>query len=116
MNQNENFRFAAAFAGLSGLLHLIAPVVSGFASESWILVAFGAVFFVIVYGLSQGWRWLAWIAFFWVFVGVIGALLRIWTPGPVPGWLFLAILIANVLALLGLFLALWRSPPSSPEV
>ena len=110
MNRTENFRFAAAFAGLSGVLHVMAPVVSGFAPDSWMLVPFGAVFLLIAYGLVLGRRWLAWIAFFWLFAGVIGALAQIWTPGPVPGWLFASICAVNVLAVLGLFLALWRSP------
>jgi hypothetical protein len=111
MISRENFRFAAAFAALSGVLHIAAPVVSGFASEAWLVVPFGVIYLILAYGLFMGWRWLAWLAFFWSFAGVAGAISQIWTQGVLPGWLFQAILAANVLAVLGLFVALWRAPP-----
>lgn len=116
MHRTENFRFAAAFAGVSGALHVIAPVVSGFASEALMLVPFGLVSLGLAYGLFMGWRWLAWLAFFWFFVGVVMSLTFIWSPGPVTGWLYVAIFAANGLAVVGLFFALWRSPPPTPEV
>lgn len=115
MIAKENFRFAAAFAGLSGVLHLLAPVLSGFASEAWIVVPFGVIYLILAYGLFMGWRWLAWLAFFWSFAGIAGAISQMWTPGAVPAWLFQAIFVANALMVVGLFGGLWRAPPS-PEV
>ena len=81
MISRENFRFAAAFAALSGVLHIAAPVVSGFASEAWLVVPFGVIYLILAYGLFMGWRWLAWLAFFWSFAGVAGAISKIWTQG-----------------------------------
>ena len=107
----ENFRFAATFAGLSGVLHVAAPVLSGFASEAWIVVPFGVIYLILAYGLTMGWRWLAWLAFFWSFAGIAGAISQIWSIGGVPAWLFQAILAVNVLLVMGLFARLWRAPP-----
>jgi len=63
------------------------------------------------FGLINGMRWVGYIAFIVVFIGLSVAIAGIWSTGPIPGWVFAAITAANVLTILCLFVALWRPAP-----
>ncbi|MEY1557048.1 hypothetical protein AB3Y40_15565 [Yoonia sp. R2331] len=104
------FRWAIPFVLISALLHLIAPVISGFAVPSLMLFVIGLIYLACASGLSRGMRWLGYVMFFVMAVGGISALGAIWAAGPVPGWLFASIAVVNCLAFLTLFATLWRAP------
>lgn len=105
---NGPYRFGTAFILISAALHIFAFVVGGFAPEALVLIPIGLVYVVLAYGLSRGWRWLAYIAFLLMMIGGTFALAQLWTPSPVPQWWTLAIIAADWLAALALFVALWR--------
>ncbi|MEL6573200.1 MAG: hypothetical protein AAFQ64_16175 [Pseudomonadota bacterium] len=106
-----SLRWGANFVGLSAALHLIAPFLGGFGGISPALAGLGIVYLVMAYGLYQNVRWVGYVAFLAMFIGLSAAISNIWTPGPVPGWLFMAISAANVAAVIALFIALWQSRP-----
>ena len=108
------FRGAIPFVLLSAILHLIAPILSLFAGLGPMLAVIGLVYLAFAYGLSHGMRWLAYIVFVVMFVGLSAAISNIWANGPVPGWLFVGFVFTNSLAILALFLALWKSPETKP--
>lgn len=108
------YRVGATFVGVSALLHLIARVFGGAAPVSLALFAIGLVYVAMAYGLFQGWRWLAYLTFLVMMGGSIAALTQIWALGPVPGWIYAGIVGANWLAVLALFVPLWRSRPTVP--
>ena len=105
------FRTGALFVGLSGILHILAPLVSSFASGALILVPAGLFYLVLAYGLLQGWRWLAYVVFLLMMVGSLVALSSAWTTPSVPTWIYLTIVALDWLTVLALFGALWRSRP-----
>ena len=104
-------RWGANFVALSGVLHIAAPVLSGFSSFGLGLAGLGVVYLAMAYGLFQNMRWVGYIAFLVMFIGLSAALSNIWSAGPVPGWLFIAIAVANIGAVVTLFIALWRARP-----
>ncbi len=104
------FRAGALFVAVSAVLHLIAPLVAGLQGMAPMLAVVGLVYLAVTWGLLQGWRWLAWVAFFVLMAGSIVALSNVWAGGPVPGWLWAGIVAADWAAVAGLFVALWRSP------
>ncbi|MEL6688814.1 MAG: hypothetical protein AAFP28_00730 [Pseudomonadota bacterium] len=106
------YRTGALFVGISAVLHLIAPVFGGFGTDALTLFVVGIVYMAIAYGLLQGYRWLAYLTFLLMMAGSVVAITGIWGLGPVPGWIYAGIVIADWLAVLALFAALWRSRPS----
>ena len=105
------YRVGALFVALSGLVHLLALFVSGFASGALMLVPAGIVYLGFAYGLLQGWRWLAYVVFLLMMVGSLVALSSAWTTPSVPTWIYLTIVALDWLTVLALFGALWRSRP-----
>ena len=104
------FRLGAIFITLSGLIHIIAPLFSGFAMGSLILVPAGILYVLLGRGLSNGYRWLAYIVFFLMMAGSVIALSGAWTTPGVPTWIPLSIVVLDWLTILALFVALWRKP------
>ena len=109
------YRIGAFFIGLSGIMHLAAPVLSGFAGLGPMLGVIGLAYLAAAWGLFQGWRWLAYVMLFVMMGGSIAALTGIWAYGAVPGWVFAMIFALNWLAVLGLFAALWRAAPQAAQ-
>ncbi len=107
------YQWAIPFLLLSAALHIVAPLISGFVVEALVLALVGVVYGICAFGLSRGMRWLAHVMYLVLFLGGIFALGNIWSVGPVPGWIYLGIVIANALAVLALFGALWRAPPAA---
>ena len=103
-------RWGAVFIAVSAALHVLALVVGNFSSEALALLPVGIIYAGIAYGLLRGWRWLAYIAFIVVFFAMSIAISNIWAYGDVPGWLYAGIAIADGLAIVALFVALWKSP------
>jgi uncharacterized membrane protein (DUF2068 family) len=103
-------RWAANFTALSAGLHVLAVIMGGFGAAAGPLLAVGVIYGGFAYGLLRGWRWLAYIAFVVLLIGTSFAVSNIWALGDVPGWIYAGIACANLLAVLALFGALWRSP------
>lgn len=101
---------ANIFLLASAFLHIFTFLVGGFSGEALGLIVPGLIFLVVAYGLSRGLRWLAYIAFFGVAIGAIVVIAQIWPPGPVPGWWYTLIVVADILCVAALFVALWRPP------
>jgi len=97
---------------VSGILHILAPILDSFSSDSLMLAVVGIVYVAIAFVLDRGWRWFAYIAFLISLFGIVAATYGIYAENGGPGWLFLLILIANILAMASLFIALWR--PKQP--
>lgn len=104
----------AAFTGLSAVLHLIAPVFSNGTPPATILVLLGLGYAALSYGLFQGWRWLAYLAFVAMMVGGLFDLAHVWGDTTGPNWLFVAAFCVNWGAVIALFVALWK-PRSEAE-
>lgn len=111
---NGAMRWGANFTALSAALHLLALPVSGFSAEAMPLLPFAMVYAAFAYGLYRGWRWVGYITFLVLLIGISLALSRIWAYGDVPGWTFASIAAANVLAVVCLLGALWRAPEVAP--
>ena len=100
-------RWAGVFAAASALLHVVALVFGG---NAMTLLIYAVLYAALAFGLLRGMRWVGYIAFIVLFIGVSIALGGLWSTGPVPGWLFAAIAGFNLAAVLSLFVSLWRSP------
>ena len=109
------FRSGAMLLLLSAALHILAFTVGGLTPDALILIPIGILYIAVAAGLARGWRWLAWISFFGLFVGSIGALSNVWGSGPVPGWWYATISAVDGFGVVAFFLALWQSP-HDPEV
>lgn len=107
------FRWAALFLTISALLHLAAPIIGGFSGQGPMLAVIGLIYLGFVVGLAMGMRWLAYIVFLAVFIGLSGAVGNLNGSGAIPGWLFMGITLANVLTLAALFVGLWRPAPQA---
>ena len=106
MTFEGQYRWGAALILLAALLYLVAIALGGS------ITTFGltAIFYALLgFGLLRGMRWLAYIAFISVFIGLSGALLNLTSGGP----LFAALAVVNGLAAIALFIALWR--PAAPK-
>ncbi|KNG93381.1 hypothetical protein [Pseudaestuariivita atlantica] len=96
---------AALFIALSGVLHLVALPFGAWEAFGLIFVAIAVFYAALAWGLVQGWRWVAWLAFFCMLIGGIGAFSE--TFARIPAWPHWAILLADASAAVLLFRALW---------
>jgi hypothetical protein len=103
-------RWGAYFTALSAGIHLLALPVSRFSADALILLPFALVYAGFAYGLFRGWRWLAYVVFIVLLVGISLAIARIWANGDVPRWIYMGIAGANILSVTTLFVALWKQP------
>ena len=110
------YRTGALFVALSAALHLIAPVISLGARDGLMLLPFGIVYLALAWGLMRGWRWLAYVTFLIMLIGISATMTGIWAISPVPPWIYIAIALANACAAVALFVALWRPRPTAPSV
>lgn len=110
-NQSRVLGLAILLLYASAALHVLAPLVGGLSSEALVLVPIGALYFAVCIGLGRGWRWLAWLTYFAMLIGGIGALSYALSPTLVPDWWYHMIAIADFLCALMLFLHLWKSRP-----
>jgi len=90
----------------------MSPFLAGMSDDVMMLLPLGIVYLLLALGLSRGWRWLAYIAFIILLIGAVFAFAYSFGVTSVPGWLHGAIALFDLLALLALFGALWRSKPA----
>ena len=105
------YRLGAFFIAISAILHILAIFVGGVSSFTLGLVVIGIVYLGFAYGLLSGWRWMAYLTFLIALIGSIVAFGSSFGAGPVPGWWWTLIVIADVGAVITLFAALWRGAP-----
>ena len=110
MTENP-YRNGGIFLIISAALNILAPFVTGFASVALMMVPVGIAYLILAAGLMRAMRWVAYIAFLVVLIGLSSGIAGYYGSGPVPGWVHLGIIIAHVLGALFLFLALWRAAP-----
>lgn len=103
-------RWGAVFAAVSSGLCGLGLILSGFGDAGLGLVPYGVVFAAIAYGLMQRMRWVAYLGFLALFVGLIMAVSNVYAIGAVPGWLYAGLAVATLLGVVSLFAALWKSP------
>ena len=108
---NGPYRFGTLLILVSAMLHILTFVAGGFASEMMAFLPLGLVFGLIAFGLSRGWRWLAYVAFLAAMIGAVFVLSYLWTPIAAPQWTLISIIAVNCLAAAALFAALWRPAP-----
>ena len=109
MRFDNPFHIAAVLLGVSAALCLAGLALSGFASEGLSLLMAVLVFGLFIWGLARGWRWFAYLAFFFSAIAGIGALSQVWSVNDVPSWIYVGILVASWLASALIFAGLWRS-------
>lgn len=97
---------AAIAITVSALMHLVVPVLSGFAPGTPILLVFFVLYLAIAWGLMRKMRWLAWLTFLWMIVGMAAAISGAMT-GPV-NWAYAIMALANIVTFVSLFIALWH--------
>ena len=102
---------AAGFIGLSAVLHIVAPVLSGFSSESLLLLPFALVYGFLAWQIWGGKRWAAWLGFSLMLFGGIAGMAGYLSPDTIPGWVSLLIWATAWLAVICLFIVLWRDRP-----
>lgn len=110
------YRFGAALITVSATLHVFAFLAGGLSADALRLIPVGLVYALLAYALTRRWRWLAHVAFVAMMIGGTVALGSLWAPSPVPQWWTIAIIAADWLAALALFVALWRPAPPSADV
>lgn len=101
----------ALFVLTSAALHLLAPLAGTFSAEAFLLVPFGCLCLLLAAGLTRRMRWVAWLSFFVMGIACIVTIGQFWQPSRLPAWWWTLILIADALAVLALFAALWRPAP-----
>ena len=107
------YRTGALLVLLSAAFHLIAPLISLGARDGLMLLPVGIVYVAFAWGLMRGWRWLAYVTFLIMLIGISAAMTGIWSISPVPSWIYIGIALANICAALALFVALWRPSPTA---
>lgn len=107
-------KIAAAALVTSGVLHMLAVVSSGIASEALPLVVYALLFPTLAwYLLRNRSRVVAWIVFFMVLLLSIGALGRTGGANPVPDVALYLIVLFDWVSALALAAWLWRDPQST---
>ena len=106
---------ASAFLLISALLHIAAVLASGFSAGATALLVTAVLYLCLYMGLMRGMRWVAWITFLLMFVGMSVALSGAMTPGGPPGWAMWGIFAADLLVTLTLLGALWLDRDEAEE-
>ncbi len=107
---------------LSGAMHIVTFAANGFTYGQQGLAPVGLLFIVLGYSLQRTeWRWLGYVAFLGVGIGVSFAIREFYISTTSPAWWYLLIIIVDIAAVATLFVFLWRSPktadvPSRTEI
>ncbi len=110
LNSQGPFGTAAVFVLISAVLHLLAFVVGGFAPRPMQFVPIGILYVLFALALMRHWRGFAYVVFVIMLLGSIAALYESFGPSAIPGWWMIAIMVADVMAAIFLFKALWKPP------
>ena len=108
------YKLAATTVMLSGVMHAVAVVLGGFASELLPLLVITLVYMLFAFALIKQRRWGAWIVFICMLIGVAGALMETNNNSASPNWAYYAIAILDVATALLLFVVLWKSKTVEP--
>lgn len=100
-------KLAGQFVFLSAVLHLVAFVMTGFVPIGWWMLAVAVFYTGLSMGLTRGMRALGYAVFVLLLIGIVGGLIQVGSV-PVPDWSIWAIIAADLLAVLNLFVALWK--------
>lgn len=103
-------KIAGWFLLLSAALHVVGAALSGFAAVGLFLLFPAVLYLAFFAGLVRGMLWVAWLAFICMLGGMAGTILEFSGPGPVPGWILLGILGADLAAAVALFAVIWTGP------
>lgn len=108
MTKLFSYQSAALLVAISAVLHLITPAFDGLTSLTQILLATGVLYLLFAWGLTKHLRWLAYLVFIVLLVGVCFAFAYSFGGSPLPEWVFAAIALVDLGALISLFAVLWR--------
>ena len=100
-------KLSGQITALVAALHAVAIGWSGFGGFGAILLALAVVYFGLALGLTRGMRGLGYLAFVVLLAGAVAAYAWVGRVA-VPDGILLAMLGAKLLAVLTLFVALWR--------
>ena len=112
VNSQGPFGMAPLFIVASALLHAVAAFLVGLASGGASLLVVGILYALGATGLQRGFRWLAHLLFLVLLFGIVAALGNTYGPSVATNTVFIAIIVANVLAVGALFAKLWRAAPA----
>ncbi len=99
---------AAVLMFISALLHVAAPVLTGFATENLSMLIFAVIYGVLGWLILKNKRWAVWLGFFLMLFGGIAGMAAYLGASSLPEWLNLSIWIASWAAAVCLFVVLWR--------
>jgi hypothetical protein len=106
------YTIAACAMAASAGLHMVATAAAGFAPSTLFMLAIAAFYLLIGFGLLRALRWVAYLTFVCVLIGANGALIELGLGRFADVWM-VAIAVADAVAAVALFAALWRSAPTS---
>lgn len=112
LNMRGPFGMAPLFIFTSALLHGAAALLVGLTSGGLSLLVVGALYALGALGLQRGFRWLAHVLFLVLLFGIVASLGNTYGPSVATNIVFIAITVANALAVIVLFAKLWRAAPS----
>lgn len=98
---------AGYFVLISAALHVVGVALSGFASSTLFLLGPALLYVLLYAGLARNMMWVAWLTFITMLIGASAALSAFFEATPVPSWVFMAIVAADLIAALLLFGAIW---------
>lgn len=104
-------RVAGLFVALSALLHLLAVGLAGFDPAVLILLGAAVLYGLLALGLAQRRFWVAWTALVILLAGAAVAVAEVFGTLPVPTWVFAAIAVTDLAAVVALFGAIWAGRP-----
>lgn len=108
MNSLFSYRPAALFVAISAVFHLITPAFAGLTAFTQILLVIGVLFLVFAWVLAKRLRWLAYLVFILLLINFCFAFAYSFGGTPLPEWLFAAIALSDLGAIVCLFATLWR--------
>lgn len=109
------FARALPFLWIGVALHIAALLLALGAAEAWWLLPIAVIDLALLAGLSRGWRWAGYLAFFVTAISGIIVLGMLWTANALPSWWKLASLSAHWLAAGAVFTVLWHAAPAKPD-
>jgi len=102
----RNYDFAGAFVMLSGLLHLPLGLLEGWTPRTKVFLVYGLVFLVMGLVLRKRYRWLAYVAYVLLLIGMLVTLVSMGTSN-LGIWYWMIIMALQAIAVYKLFRILW---------
>ena len=109
MTKSRAARLAIVGLVVSIAFHLITALFAGFSQLMLQMLVASVIYVGFVMGLMSGRRWVAWIAFLVLPIGLVIATFNATSMDGILATLFWGIVAADVIALLGIFGVLWRN-------